>query len=807
MPQKAATQKMGEYSLIPKFQGYHAREDPTTLPLGTLVSPSQNVLINTSGRVALVAGYVLDGVGSTVQDSGILSNFDFTNFKGDVRNMRAGFMTAAGNDGKLQYRYVDASGTVNWVTLASSLTNIRLSYTSYWDNTALLKLVLWVDGSNNIFEWNGAVTTFASATNATGIIQQISTTPTSGGSGYAIGDILNVSGGTGGQITVGSLTTNSINTVVVTGGGSGYAPGSIITFTGGTGATATVLTVDGGGAILTIQMNSSGTGYTAGSQNPTGGTSGSGATVTLTVTSTGALSVTLTADGSGYSNTATPSATTASTGTGTGVAIQIQLLTANTITLQGTKTWAQNGFYQSRNKSIVINGVTYTYIGGTNTTTLTGISPDPTIPAYPVGTIINQAPITTALSSMTAILSTFGPTVIGCGRRNQIYVGSSNSNSLYISKVNNYQDYSFTTPVRIVGEGDLIPLDAPPVKFIPQEVDNASDLAYDLYISQGLDTWSVIRATLSTDLTKETLELIRLKVSPLQGVKSERLATKMKNEIMFIGNDNVANFLGLMSYQNVPALVDFSYPIINDMNSYDFTDGSIFYYKNYALVAIPKAGLIRIYNMTDQTGQYTSFTRDMEDVTKQPWFWESPITYPISGFYVTGDGTLCGHSYTTSESYTLFSGGSLNGQEIDANATFSFDDKQDRTQSKASDEIFVEGYIQQNTELTTVVGGDIDTAATTQTSVIVGSDNAIVAFGSGAHSLGKNNLGSQPLGGAQLNDSTLPAWFHVFKTYNETPFYLEQISFSSKGVDLAWELITFGTNARFTSEGNNDITE
>jgi hypothetical protein len=195
------------------------------------------------------------------------------------------------------------------------------------------------------------------------------------------------------------------------------------------------------------------------------------------------------------------------------------------------------------------------------------------------------------------------------------------------------------------------------------------------------------------------------------------------------------------------------------------------------------------------------------DVANQPWFWEAPVTYPVSGFYNTPDKGLCAHSYTTSESYQIFTGGSLNGQEIDANATFSYDDKGDRTQTKASDGLYVEGYIQQNTELTADVIGDLDSFMGVQTVVIDGSDAATVAFGSGAHSLGKNPLGSQPLGGANTVLSTLPAWFHVIKTYDESPFYLEQISFSTKGVDLDWELITFGTNAQFTNEGNNAITE
>lgn len=642
MPSNQPNSQVGEYQLQNKFAGYHAREDQTILPPNTLVSPSQNVLIGTSGRIASVKGYVLDGGSSAVIDSGILSNFDFDNFKGDRRNMRAGFLTTAGNNGKLQYRYVNSAGTVSWINLLTSLSVVKgLCFCNYWDNTALIKYVLWVDGSNNIYQWNGAVTTFASAT-------------------------------------------------------------------------------------------------------------------------------------------------------------------SNTLTKQGTTTWQQEGY--TATGSITIGGVTATYSGGYGTTTLTGVSVD--FSATSVGSEIHQTPVTTALSSMTGILTTFGPTVIGCGRQNQVYVGSSSSNNLYISKVNNFMDYTFSAPTRIVGEGAIIPLDAPPTKFIAQEVTAADGgvSAYDMWISEGLSTWAIIRSTLTSTVT-ERLEHIRLKTSSLQGAKSERLVTKMKNHIMYVDNGNVAEFIGYISYQYIPTVVDFSYPIIDDMNSYDFTDGSIFYHKNYAYITIPKSSLIRVYNMTDQTKDQFSAYKAIEDVTQMPWFWEAPIAYPISGFYVTAAGELGGHNYTTSESYLLFNSGSFNGQDITANATFAFDDKGDRTQSKASDEVWVEGYIKQNTLLSVTVAGDLDACQTAQTKIIDGSDTNIVCYGSGAHSLGKNNLGTQPLGGSATLSSTLPAWFHVAKTYPQVPSYLEQISFNSKGIDLQWELITFGTNAKFTREGNAAITE
>lgn len=736
-PSKAATQKIGTYNLVDKFPGYKARTDPTLEAQGTLVSPSQNVVLNTAGRVALVKGYVLDGAGSSVQDSGILSYTDFNTFNGTVRNMRAGFMTTAGNTGRLQFRYQTGLGTplspfvVTWTDIKTALTSIRLSFAEFWDTTELKKLLLWVDGVNsNIYEWNGAVTTFASATAPSStVIKTINLTPVAGGTNYQVGDILTINGGTGGRVQV--------------------------TAVGASNAATTVTLLDVGT-----------TGYSI---------------ATLATTNTGVSG-------------------------GTGATIQITALqTASTITKQGTTTWAQAGFFQTRNMNIDINGTTYAYQTGYDATTLTGVAPDPTLAGYAAGQEIHQSVRTVALSSMQGILATFVPTVIGCGRNNQLYVGSSTSNSLYISKVNNYVDYRFTSPVRLVGEGELIPLDSPPTAFVPMEM-RTDENAYDVWISEGMDRWAVIRSTLSADLTAEKLEHIRLKVSPLQGAKSANLVGKMKNHIVFIGNDNVANFFGFLSYEYIPSSTDFSYSIIDDMKSYDFTDGAIYYFNNYVLVAIPKSGIVRLYNMTDQTQEENSSYKGIEDVTGQPWFWESPITYPVSGFYVV-NGVLYGHSYTSSESYKLFTGGNLNGQQIDATATFAFDDHGDRTQSKGSNELWLEGYIKQNTTITATVTGDLNAFQTSQTVTVSGNDNTIVAYGSGAHALGKNPLGSQPLGGAATNSSILPAWFHVIKTYIETPSYLEQVSLSTKGVDLQWELLSFGTNAQPTAEGNSDISQ
>ncbi len=814
MPTKNATNKVGEYSLMTKFPGYRAREDQTTIDPQTLVAPSKNVVIKTSGRIQSVPGYVLDGAASTTIDSGILAHYDFEPSVGSVRNMRAGFLTSAGNDGKLQYRYVDAAGTVNWVTLMKSLTNVRLSFASYWDSVNLVRNLLFVNGTNSVYNWNGAVGTFASADAGTGYLSTLNATPvTAGGSGYVVGDVLTVSGGTATvKVTaVSGATSGAITSVSISNGGTGYVVGDILLVPTGTGGQVKVTEVSSTGAITNLEIFKNGSGYTATYYSPTGGT-GTGAQILVnSIGGQSVTNVTLLTTSTGYS-VAAGVATTG--GTGSGCTLNIAAVANYSITNQGTDTWAQLGFTQGGGSVTIGDTIlSYATIVGNK---LVGIGNDPTVPGFAVGTIVSQTPVTVAVSAMTGIPSTFNPTVIGCGRNNQAYLGSSSDNTLYLSKVNDYTNYSFTAAARVAGEGWSKTLDAPPTAFVSLE--NRTDAnAYDLYISEGKNYWGIITSSLaiaydSTGVAKnsiETLQYQRIKAAPLQGAQSERLVGKMKNHIVFVGFDNVANFLGWISYQFVPETVDFSYPIIDDMNSYDFTDASILYHRNYIYLAIPKHGIIRVYNMTDQTKQTTlSVYHPYEDVdvAQQPWFWEAPITYPLSGFYVV-DGEIYGHSYTTSESYKLFTGGSLNGQNIECNATFAYDTKGDRTQSKGSNEIWVEGYIAQNTTLTATVTGDMGTFGTSQTRTIDGSDSSIVSYGSGAHSLGTNSLGTEPLGGYKITASTLPAWFHVSLTYPQVSCYLEQISFDSNGVDLSWQLVAFGTNATMTAEGNNQITQ
>ncbi len=448
--------------------------------------------------------------------------------------------------------------------------------------------------------------------------------------------------------------------------------------------------------------------------------------------------------------------------------------TINTITKNGSTTWAQEGFLTAGTRSVTINGVVYTYTGGENTTTLTGVAPSPA--AEPANSIAHQTPRTTAFSAMTSIPATFSGDLIA-NLRNQIYVGSLNDNAVYISKVNNYADYSFTSPVRVVGEGAVVVLDATMIGFAPQED--------RMYMACGRDGWFETIFTLSSDLAKEAFQIQKLKTSTLQGAQSQDLITKIKNNVAYLSNEPNINTLGRVSgVFPTPQISDLSYPIINDMNGYNFTDGQLFNFRNYMYVAVPQEGLVLIYNMTNP---------------KQP-YWEAPQVLPVSRFAIIG-GQLYGHSYQTGETYKLFDGYTDNGKSIEANATFSYMNSGVRNLLKSQNAFFVEGYIDSQTTLTLGLKYNTDGCATITSYRMSGNDEQFVCLNFGDASLGKTSLGKRALSGLDaFSDSEgTPPKFRWIPTFPRTDYFEYQPSFSSIGIGQRWEILAFGGNSSLSS--------
>lgn len=620
---KLSAARAHEFSLVSNYKyGYRNREDVTNLDPGVLIVGSQNVFTNVSSRVQARQGYALDGQTSTIA-SPILSSFEWQTRGNEEKNLRVGFLTSAGNDGKLQYRYIDSFGVVTWRDLMTGLSTNAFNFTTFWNTTESLRVVLFVNGSSNIYEWNGAVTTLLSTT-------------------------------------------------------------------------------------------------------------------------------------------------------------------ATTITKSGTDSWLDSGFYSTANKQIIINGTTYTYTGGESTTTLTGLTTDPT--SQPVGSVIQQAVVVTPNSSMTGITATFANGLIST-MNNQVFLGSLTSSVMWLSKVNSYTDYTNSSP-RQDGEGGSLILDQNLVAFIVQGTESNATM----YVSAGQDIWYKITFTDFVSVvgaSGQTLGAVPIKTGRRQGAISQGFVNSMKNNTIAVSNEPTIDLIGVFeNYLTQIQTVNISDPIKLDVDSYDFTNGSIFYYKYNIYVAIPVEGLVLVYDL----------------VTKS---WEAPQTLPITRFYIV-DGELYGHSYSTSESYKLFTGYSdrvypgFTGFPIDAKMVFSYQNYGSRSTYKKANSLYVEGYISANTNLICTITYELDGCASTKTFNIDGSDSQIVCIGSSASSggsLGKMSIGKVKLGGADNQSiQNLPPKFRVEKTFNSNNFFECSMSFEIIGTDQNFQLLAFGLNASAASE-------
>ncbi len=820
---RIAAAKTKEFSILDKFAlGYRNREDKTALPPGVLIEGSQNVLTSVSGRISSTTGYTLDGQSSAVL-APILSAYDWEMSQGFIRHLRAGFLVSA--DGKMQYRYVHADGSIEWRDLLGSLTSVLFNFTNWWSAAILpdaslgysQSLLLFVNGLSQIFEWSGGITTLLSTTDTAGAVATIYTgqspafhLPESfGGKNYQVGDILTLTAGNNdATVTVSSVRNAAIYSVasVPTNGGFNYVVGEELLITQPSGAIQGIVivdTVDGSGTVLTLHLLSQGTGYATGTKSTlTQSGIGTGCTVNITEVDDGAITVvTLTNGGTGYSAASGISVTG---GHGTGALMEILSISNNAITKEGATTWAQEGFYSHGTHEVVINGVTYTATGGWDSLTLTGVSPDPT-GAGVAGDVIHQAVEITLNSDMTVIPPNFENDLIITFDQ-QLYVGSLVANSIYASHIDDYKNFGGFNNPRMTGDGITLIANAPPKAFIIQE-----DL---LYISAGVNQWYTVSQDNVNFITDEigadiqqfvtvnvvTPTLHRLKTSGLQGAMSQAFVGKNKNDVIFVSFEPIVNSLGRVDNILVtPQISDLSFSIVNDMNNYDFTDGSIFFWQNFILFSAPKEGITRLYNMTKDT--------TTQNPTNSPiHYWEAPLTLPFSRFSII-DGELYGHSYLVSESYKLFEGFNFNGSPIVAKAMFSYQQDGVVSTSKSFNEFYVEGYIAPNTTITLTLFYELDGFAGEPMFEINGEDSAIVQSLPDDNSLGKNALGKVPLGGDIGQQSSLPPKFRVIKTFPRTPYYEFSPQFSSIGKDYQWSILRFGPAASPTSEGNNPITE
>ncbi len=159
---------MAQYQIVDTFQGYRAKKDVSKLPPGVLISGSRNVVSTDGDTVASRQGYTLLGQVNTALNA-ISASFEWD-------KLRLGQIALRAYDTNLEFFDDTALGGDNtWQSVETGLANANLQFTTIYDSSEQQDVLLFVNGTGNVFMWSGGVARFGSATTNTITISGTST--------------------------------------------------------------------------------------------------------------------------------------------------------------------------------------------------------------------------------------------------------------------------------------------------------------------------------------------------------------------------------------------------------------------------------------------------------------------------------------------------------------------------------------------------------------------------------------------------------------------------------------------------------
>jgi len=304
---------------------------------------------------------------------------------------------------------------------------------------------------------------------------------------------------------------------------------------------------------------------------------------------------------------------------------------------------------------------------------------------------------------------------------------------------------------------------------------------------------SIIRkATLSDTLyTLSTLKPFDGKSQTVGSVGDMSTFTS-GNEVFFITPDNQILKLGRVENVDYPQLVPISdtiKPTVDDAN-FDSAVGIVFRNKAYFAIKSNKDtgnnDTVLVYNLQTNT-------------------WDSPIVgWAVSDFaiYDGGNGEeLYWSDAITPNVYKVVDGSVDYIYDITANwRSKQFNFGMPGSQ-KIIDNVYVEGYISPNTELTISLLLDEDGYTQRYTTELAGTENTYI-FASDSYNLfGFHPFGFERFGSNEDQSGKKKFRVYLAKSFTPMPFYNAQIEFASDQSGGAWEVTSFGFNIKPFTQG------
>lgn len=524
-------------------------------------------------------------------------------------------------------------------------------------------------------------------------------------------------------------------------------------------------------------------------------TTGSGTALALVVSlgvSNAVAAIEILEGGSGYS---TGAGQATSGGTGTSCTVNVSTISGFAIKISGGGTWEGAGFRNALNggpvrgaRQLMINGTTYSYTGGEDTDTITGLSADPSASGttYPAIQVVQSNTNTPSADQTNDFLKVFN---------NQVLVGSYNSRKLYLSTdtyVGSTPGYTYFTNVGsfVYGDPDIIILDNNPTGITVKDG--------SFYIPAGNADWYILTINSippisftdgSTGLTRFVYTKVEKKAGAANmAAIAHEFIDHVGNDIVYLAQDQQVRVLGSFRSQFSQKYPSLSQVIQGELANEDFTGGALRCIGDFIHITAPATGRDWMHQTQESVDGNGNVVSDRK--------WHPPQVRGVARFAVI-DSVTYGHSSVNPQIYEIWDTGQWHDdspagpQGYTSIMRMSYVSDGRRQGLIRFDKTFFEGYITPATDLFANIYYNYQGSSGIQNVII--NDSTTLAF-----SLGTGSLGDNPLGAMLVDDPTDDDDLAKFKAIRKVTFvdcFEYEVEVYSTNPDSRWEILAHGVNA------------